>query len=311
MIIVLMMLGMTLSMSLTACVVPMPSPAPSPVSPDPGIPRTGGGTPEPTTTPPSTPSSAGTPTNMPAIGNCSTPNPNENWDGIARVLYYEGASSFSGSVQEAVFKNTAWALYTIKRDERPNDTYTEIVTDRNTFNAWSYFNTSDWYPGDYENLAYEILTDQAPMPSEFTSDTVHFISPQQFARKVGVGDQRQWFQSDLVSGCEYDPSKSLRDQEYCELPDMRVRSGVKSYTIGSISQERLVDLGMLYQYADTPGNTSHGHVEYQQDYYYHECYWIGILFVYKEQWKQVSNYPLPSGPTFPTNDPQAKGLMCH
>jgi RHS repeat-associated protein len=67
MIIVLMMLGMTLSMSLTACVVPMPSPAPSPLSPDPGIPRTGGGTPEPTTTPPSTPSSAGTPTNMPTI----------------------------------------------------------------------------------------------------------------------------------------------------------------------------------------------------------------------------------------------------
>ncbi len=255
---------------------PSPSPSPSP-------------SPAPSSTPAAPPSP--TPTPIPPT-HCYCDNieyhTDDEWASIARVIFFEGASSFPPkdlSLSHRAFERQIWALRSIKQRQQTNRTYVDLVTDCDFIKACKEYSPNiDAY---YRDTAKGILSEKRynEEPVEFREKIIHWISAQNFPR---------YNTSVLVQGNEVvfrTKSAELTScnisSQGCQLNDMRLVSWVRGYAIESLTIERFIDLGRMGPWPSGYDSWVEREQEAKELYGQNECYWIGVYFVEDSNWKIV------------------------
>jgi hypothetical protein len=234
-------------------------------------------TPSATGTPPPIPC-PGTPTPPPAT---PTPTPtieathtDEEWTGIARVVFNEGASSFTNSSQgKQVFTNQLWALRSIRLRQQTGRSYINMVQDCGFMSACASYGSATLIDQWYVQTTKEILSGSRASnePAEISGKIVHWISPQNFPRYnpgYQVPGNELLFKSSQIPGCE---------ASWCQLPDLRSRSWLLERSIKELNKERFIQLGYL----------GPSQIRFEQNQYFEECYWIGVFFIEDSKWSEV------------------------
>ena len=240
---------------------------------------------------------------------CPTPpiKQGEDWEGIVNVLWYEGASSFSGNNTEIVFRKELWAL----RSEGKYDasfqgkSYSLIVQDIR-YSARGHFLDKDHpWPSGFVRIAQEILSDQMPAPQQFDSEAIYFISATHFQR-IAPKELNDAILRQNVTSLDPKMPEKCRNDDYCAFPEIRFRNEVKKNAVDD--QERGIPM--------LPGTYSLNYPTYYINKY-EECYWIGIYFnpldIHNSIYASGNNtyspdYPQP--PNFDPNSNDADVLKC-